>query len=510
MADFNPTEEQVHAVKTAHSGETFVVDAVAGSGKTTTARSMCQAVRGRVLYLVYNTAAAKDAKKTFPSNTKVSTTSALAWGEYKETYGDRILGPLKPGSRYERQGSPRVPARETARLAGIRPVSLGENYPTISEVTVARLATETIQKFCYSDAEKISEVHVPAMPPGLEPLQVEVLRSEITTAAQKIWAASLSVDSKHRFTFDHIFKLLVSTNPDLGYDTIVVDEAQDSNWATLSLLKSQVNSQIIVVGDPAQQLYSWRGASDIMGEFHGPRLSLSKSFRFGESIAEEADKWLAHTETNVRVTGNENMKSRVTEGGMEKPQGVLCRTNATVMVRAMEYLENGQDVAVCGGTKALESLAAAASKLMAGEPTDHPELAAFNDWGELMSYTQEPGGGDLKSLVQLINEHKVPGILSACKKLKDEHRGNPDVVISTAHKAKGREWETVEIAEDFKEPKDVENPHTGEMERGFIDRHSAMLHYVAVTRARNELDRSGLAWIDRHPPVGNKTWGTND
>lgn len=501
MADIKPTEEQIHVIKTAHSGETFVVDAVAGSGKTTTARKMCQALSGRVLYLVYNTAAAKDAKKSFPPNTHVSTTSALAWAEYKETYGDRILGPLKPGSRYERQGAPRVPARETARLADLRPVSLGENFPPMSEVTIARLATEAIQKFCYSDDEKISEIHVPVLPPGLEPLHAEVLRAEVSVAAQKVWRESLSVNSKHRFTFDHIFKLLVSASPDLGYDTIVVDEAQDSNWATLSLLKAQVNSQIIVVGDPAQQLYSWRGASDIMGEFDGPRLSLSKSFRFGESIATEADKWLAHTGTNIRVTGNENMNSRVAEVSLKNPQGVLCRTNATVMVRAMKYLEDGKNVAVCGGTKALETLAAAASKLMSGEPTDHPELSAFKDWGELMAYTREPGGGDLKSLVQLINEHKVPGILSACKKLKDEHRGNPDVVVSTAHKAKGREWASVEIAEDFKEPKDVEDPHTGEMEPGPIDRHSAMLHYVAVTRAREELNRAGLAWIDRHPPI---------
>lgn len=498
MADIKPTEEQIHAIKTAHSGETFVVDAVAGSGKTTTARKMCQAVKGRVLYLVYNTAAAKDARKSFPANTHVSTTSALAWAEYKETYGDRILGPLRPGSRYERQGAPRVPARETARLAGLRTVTLGENTPPMSEITIARLATDAIQKFCYSDDDQISEIHVPILPPGLDPLQLEVLRSEVTAAARKIWLNSLPVDSKHRFSFDHIFKMLVATKPDLGYDTIVVDEAQDSNWATLSLLKAQVNSQIIVVGDPAQQLYAWRGASDIMGEFDGPRLSLSKSFRFGESIAAEADKWLAHTDTNIRVTGNENMKSLVTEGGVESPQGVLCRTNSTVMVRAMEYLEDGQRVAVCGGTKALESLAAAASKLMAGEPTDHPELAAFKDWGELMSYTDEPGGGDLKSLVQLINEYKVPGIIEACKKLKDEHRGNPNVVVSTGHKAKGREWSTVVVADDFKEPKETENQQTGEMEPGQIDRHSAMLHYVVVTRARHHLDRSGLAWIDRH------------
>src|SRR5690554_4005072 len=114
MAEFKPTEEQIHVIKTAHSGETFVVDAVAGSGKTTTARKMCEAISGDVLYLVYNRAAADDARSSFPRHVKVSTTSALAWHEYKETYGDRMR-------------NSRVPARRTAELAGIKnPVSLGD------------------------------------------------------------------------------------------------------------------------------------------------------------------------------------------------------------------------------------------------------------------------------------------------------------------------------------------------------------------------------------------------
>lgn len=349
------------------------------------------------------------------------------------------------------------------------------------------------------------------MPLGMELMEMEVLKSEIVKAARKIWRDSLNPASEHRFTFDHAFKLLVMTSPALPHDTIIIDEAQDSNDATMRLLESQHDAQLIAIGDPAQQLYAWRGASDIMGNFEGPRLSLSKSFRFGEAVAEEADKWLAHTETGISVTGNENMDSRVTEGGMENPKGVLCRTNGTVMARAMQYLNEGKRVAVAGGTSSLENLAFAASDLMDGKPTTHPELAAFRDWSELMSYTEEPGGGDLKALVQLINEYRVPGIISACKQLSPENPPaygaakrdwkEPDVVISTAHKSKGREWDSVQIADDFKEPKDVEDPRTGDLEPGPIDRHSAMLHYVTVTRARWHLDREGLAWVDRHPAI---------
>lgn len=60
--------------------------------------------------------------------------------------------------------------------------------------------------------------------------------------------------------------------------------------------------------------------------------------------------------------------------------------------------------------------------------------------------------------------------------------------VSTAHRAKGREWASVVIADDFAEPVD----------RKDTPRVDAMLGYVAVTRADIQLDRGGLAWIDRH------------
>ena len=498
MAEVQLTEEQIHAVKMAHSGETFVVDAVAGSGKTTTARRMCQAINGDVLYLVYNTAAAKDARNSFPKNVKVSTTSALAWAHYEQTYGDRILGPKD--ARGQRPGAPRIPARETARLAGlVEPVHVGGGVHPIQPVTVARLAVDTIDRFCYSADKVITVKHTPPMPMSLMPLQAEVLRDVVVHAARAIWADAIRPKSKHRFTFDYAFKLLVMTEPNLGYSTVIIDEAQDSNPATMRLLQAQHDSQLIAIGDPAQQLYAWRGASDIMGEFDGPRLGLSKSFRFGEAIADAANKWLPHTGTHIRVTGNENMNSYVTIGGINKPNAVLCRTNVTVMAHAMAFMEDGKRVAVCGGTSSLETLARAAYDLRQGKPTTHPELAAFQDWADLLAYTSEPGGGDLRALVTLIDEHGIPDILKACKQLVHEDYGRPDVVVSTAHKAKGREWSRVVVADDFKEPQDIVDENTGRSEVAPIDPHSAMVNYVTVTRARDHLDRRGLSWVDRHP-----------
>jgi superfamily I DNA/RNA helicase len=68
----------------------------------------------------------------------------------------------------------------------------------------------------------------------------------------------------------------------------------------------------------------------------------------------------------------------------------------------------------------------------------------------------------------------------------------PDVVISTAHRAKGLEWDYVVIGDDFPAPK--ESLKTGELE--WPSEEEMRLAYVAVTRARKGLSTGSLAWGD--------------
>jgi superfamily I DNA/RNA helicase len=74
------------------------------------------------------------------------------------------------------------------------------------------------------------------------------------------------------------------------------------------------------------------------------------------------------------------------------------------------------------------------------------------------------------------------------------------VTVSTAHKAKGREWARVKVADDFTPPKDSDQrDDAGRALPGPIDDAEARLAYVAVTRTRRRLDMGGLSWIDEHP-----------
>ena len=49
------------------------------------------------------------------------------------------------------------------------------------------------------------------------------------------------------------------------------------------------HAQLVMVGDSAQAIYGWRGATDVMTGFDAEQLTLTRSFRFGPQIADEAN-----------------------------------------------------------------------------------------------------------------------------------------------------------------------------------------------------------------------------
>lgn len=120
--------------------------------------------------------------------------------------------------------------------------------------------------------------------------------------------------------------------------------------------------------------------------------------------------------------------------------------------------------------------------------TYHPELACFDSWIEVMDYVRnDEQGNELKVLASLVDQYGVPAILAALERMPPE--AYCDTVVSTVHKAKGREWDSVALAGDLPPGKLGENP--GEEELRLI--------YVATTRARHELDPSAC-WL----------WSTED
>jgi hypothetical protein len=493
MTSHPPTPEQAEAIEAFATGDDLVIQAGAGTGKTSTLRMLAEsAPRRRGLYIAFNRAIAGDARATFPRNVQASTAHSLAFRAVGYQYRERLDGP-------------RVPARLAAQILGINgPTHIGDDVPILAPQQVARITMATLARFARSADREPHAGHVPATPRFDTPAQRHALAAEIVPLARRAWTDLTATRGRLKFTHDHYLKLWQLSYPVLPCEFVLFDEAQDADPVVMSIIGNQPNAQRIVVGDSAQAIYEWRGAIDAMDKFPGKRLTLSKSFRFGPAVANEANRWLHELDAPLRLTGHDPIPSRIVHD-LGEPDAILCRSNAGAMTQVMTQLARGRRVALVGGGKDIRDLAAAAISLKAGAPCEHPELFAFRTWGEVQDYVaMDEGGSDLRAMVKLIDDYGPDSLINAVDRLVDEPSDapgkpmalttqKPDVVVSTAHKAKGREWASVLIGEDFYPPKKDDDGNDRDPEPGEL-----RLAYVAVTRARLVLDRGSLRWLDTH------------
>lgn len=479
-----PTDEQTAALDAFRAGDHLVLQAGAGTGKTTTLALLSNSTSRRGRYIAFNKTIALDAARTFPATVQCKTAHALAFA----AIGHRYL---------PRMNAPRIPAWKTGMALGINtPLQIGDR--TVSPRALSSAVLRTVTRFCHSADRTLQAHHVPPMR-GIEaePLHKRLVDT-VLPYAHKAWAdLQHPTDGIVRFDHDHYLKIWALSDPTIPADYLLLDEAQDTNPVLEHLFNAQrTHAQLVMVGDSAQAIYGWRGARDVMTDFQGTQLHLSQSFRFGPALADEANRWLTIVDAPIRLHGSPTIPTRI--GATEHPDAILCRTNVGAMIEIMRLLDHGHTVALIGTADALHALAQAARDLMEGRRTTHPELLLFESWSDLHEYaTYDPAGHDLQPLVDLVDKHGPDAICAAVARLSSEQRA--DVVVSTVHKAKGREWATVRIGGDFTEPKPQGEDKNDTPTPGPIDDAEARLAYVAVTRARHRLDRGSLSWIDHHP-----------
>ncbi|MEU6151502.1 ATP-dependent helicase [Actinosynnema sp. NPDC047251] len=470
-----PTPEQTAARDVFTAGRDLALVAGAGTGKTATLVQMAATTRRRGLYIAFNKAIADEARTRFGSNVQCRTAHSLAYRAIGSRYQERL------------RSQTRLPAWQTARRLGItRDLAVGKHFIKINHQ--ARLVMGMIRRFCYSTDKQVMARHLETVT-GLDNVGQEYLARTLLPYATRAWEDIRSDRGTLRFEHDHYLKMWALTGPELAGDFVMLDEAQDTNPVLEEIFLNQ-SAQRVCVGDPAQQIYGWRSARDVMTGFPAESLHLTESFRFGPRVAEEANRWLRHAESTLRLTGRGPGESRI--GEVHNPDVVLCRGNADAMQEVMAFLDRGVPVALTGGGDAIQRIAAAAEELKAGKRTSHPELFLFGSWGEVQDYVEnDKAGQDLKSIVRLVDKYGPEQVLRAVGRLSAE--GDAKVVVSTAHKAKGREWATVRIGPGFAAPSADDDGLPRD-----VNPAEARLIYVAVTRARLGLDLKGVAWIHEY------------
>lgn len=206
---------------------------------------------------------------------------------------------------------------------------------------------------------------------------------------------SLDVDEDHSYVADGIatgncyLKLWERSEPKMGVDFVLFDEAQDAAPVMLSIIDQQEHAQRVYVGDSCQQIYEWRGAVNALQTVDtDARTFLTQSFRFGQAVADLANLVLDELGAELRLRGFDSIPSRV--DALSKPDAILTRTNAAAIHEVLTLQAGGVAAHLVGGADDVASFARAAQQLMDGKPTYHPELACFTSWPEVKEYCLDP------------------------------------------------------------------------------------------------------------------------
>lgn len=467
----DPTPEQQQAIDLFRTGESLAIEAGAGTGKTSTLVMLAKAggPKREGQYVAFNKALVEESRPKFPLSVGCNTAHSLAFRAVGRDFQHRL------------NSSGRMDSRDVANRVGIRSfeaVTFDGHQKVLYPGFLASQALKTVTQFCQSADPAIGPYHVPSQN-GLDRFSVAELRDYLVPFARILWSDLQTQSGWVPFKHEHYLKMWQLRNPRIYQDFVLFDESQDANPVIAAIIAAQAaTAQLVYVGDSQQEIYAWTGAVNALAKVEvANRTYLTQSFRFGQAIADRANQTLDLLDAKLRLTGNPAIDSKLEE--LDQPKAILVRTNGVGVSMLLGLQAAGRSAHFIGGTGQLLEFARGAQELIDSGRTSHPELVCFDSWNAVRAYVNDPesAGEDLRQMVNLMDKFGSDNIIAGLNQMPTEARA--EVVISTAHKSKGREWSTVKLASDFPQSADS----------GPAD---LRLLYVAITRAKEVLDVSAM------------------
>ena len=473
-AGLTPTAEQLAIVKqplVPGSGSVTKIVAFAGTGKTTTLIKLCEEnPHLKFLVVVYNKSAKEHAQESFPKNGNVKCITAHGMAMSKR--GFRYIKKLTPDLKTtDIIDADVIPKKDNSNKK--RTKKADDDQETHSYHRVAAMVRKTLHNFMCSKEAEIKVEHVPTSWPekGGTSVSPEV-QDNVLQAAVTAWDAMADPTSDRlRITHDGYLKVWQISNPNLQWvwehDVLLIDEAQDMNPAMLDIFLKQTNTPKIFVGDPHQQIYLFRGAVNALDLVEANQIFyLTQSFRFGPEIAYVANCCLEvlKGEDRKTIVGGKKIDKliyRDLEAGVKDGQvAILARKNSTLFSEAIKRLINESSPETgaiqhtgffIGGTDHFDDLLQILY-LKSGDKKKMTKYKKFASFAALKAFAKNTDDTTLMGKINTVEEHGkfLPEYIEKLRKLcSGKNMRNAGYVFSTIHKAKGLEWDSVVIVDDF-------------------------------------------------------------
>lgn len=481
---WSPSREQLAIYDAFHSEGDIKVLAGAGTGKTSTLQYLARSTTTPITYLAYNQSIASEAQGKFGQHVAASTIHSLAFQSLKSQAYGPLLDRLNLGFEPTRLIAQRLGTTDRSLIQGLGSADLSA---ACRPHEIALMAIDTVGQFCQSDSTEILRKHATK---SLEHMPASLRKDAgqlVLLFAQEYWDQVVNPRNKHiPISHDLYLKLWLLSKPKIGVPggVLFIDEAQDLSPAVTGFLKRQTHLKKVFVGDSNQAIYGFAGGADALPSIKTQHeLPLTISWRFGAEIAEVANMWLTVLGAKHFLQGNPDRTS--TLKSTSQPAAMLTRTNEGALYELLEVQKRGKQVALQMDTAYVLGFINSAENLKAGRRATHPLLRNFSSWNEVREFTLR-GRSDLTTWVSLVEGYGTTFLAEAIAQTVPFAPGVP--VVSTAHKAKGLEWNSVQISQDFEGSVELAMQRGGAKAAADERR----LAYVAVNRAQDALSAASL------------------
>lgn len=463
------TKQQEDILSSIKNFQSIKINAFAGTGKTYTLRLIANEYQDKnILYLAFNTAIKNEAQGLFPKNTTISTTHGLAYKAIKNHTNIDL-----------------------SQLINYRAMDISKRFKL--SYTKAITTLKIFEAFCNNAKLEISKE-------DFEHKTAQFMFDSMCKGEMK---------PTHGFYLKYYYLLLVENKIEqFNYDIVMLDEAQDTNDVTLGIFNALNTKTRIYVGDQHQQIYSFRGSKNALNKIECDKeLYLSCSFRFNDTVASYANTLLDNFKyETVKIDTLKKEHEDIST------HGFISRTNATLVSKIAKRIDDKEPFVTVRDPNEIFNLTCEVYYALNNQYDDIKRnrfLKDFSDEEEMLEYAKEVDDYELRTAIKVVKEYKekifefkdiAQKFYNAWKNRLNngfEKRIKEILFLTTAHTAKGLEWDEVTIADDFTDFADIlvdlecDTLTSYQEQKEFMSNQEIIdefnLFYVAITRAKQKL-----------------------
>jgi DNA helicase II / ATP-dependent DNA helicase PcrA len=474
--NFEPTEEQRTIVDFAKDSDANIcINALAGAAKTTTLELICHAVTNiPILSLAFNKRIADELSKRLPPHVECRTFNSLGHRVWSAAINRRLTvntNKMHEALKRAVEDLPRSKKEEgwddfADTLRWLRFAKRDGYVPAKWRGVAQHVLTSDWSSYDEEPTE----------------LQAMLIESAMNQSIEQAYVGVIDYD-------DQIYMPVIFGATWPRFPLVLCDETQDLSAINHVMLEELVDKRVIIVGDPWQSIYAFRGAvqggmAALVAKFNMVEFPLSMTFRVPKKGVERAKFRVPHMRApEWQIEGLISNLEEWRSDNIPEGAAIICRNNAPLFRTGLRLLKSQRSIKLVGMDIG-PSLVRTMKKLGPLSGTA-PEIDRWlESW--LTAELKRAKNPDIvydkyECLQVLCLNPNARNLGEAITLAQDLFKREGAIQLLSGHKAKGLEWETVFHLDSWRIPSKWVKEGTEAWEQ------EMNVRYVIETRFKKEM-----------------------